>query len=282
MPSHTYFWVGRYRDAARANLDAIAADEAWIRQAGWSKPDWDLDYFGHNVRFALGGALMAGDADAALIIADRYGQAPASEIANAWGQSGVGAAWFAWGRHGDPAAVLAMPMPPADKPFLVAMHHYGRGEALARQGDARGARAEAARIRPSGHSMLRTQMAIAREVLLGRADMLDGRYMSAAGHFRKAAARQEKVFGNHGDPPVWWYPPRRSLAAALLAAGRPNPALEEARAVLRYWKDDPMALVVVARAEAEMGRREASEAAMVKARAGWAGGDPATIAVAAI
>lgn len=282
MPSHTYFWVGRYRDAAMVNLDAIKADEAWIGQVGWTKADWDVDYFGHNVRFALGGALIAGERGAALTIAERYGRAPASQLESPWGQAGVGAAWFAWGVYGDPVAVLAMPAPARDKPFLVAMRHYGRGEALARRGDAAGVRAEAAKIRPSGHKMLKAQMEIAREVLLGRADMLEGRHRSAAKHFRKAADRQDKVLGTHGDPPIWWYPVRRSLAAALLADGRPNPAMEEARAVLEHWKDEPMTLLVLARAEAAMGRTAAADEATAKARSRWSGGKLEDVKPAAI
>ncbi|MBP7704764.1 MAG: hypothetical protein KA105_05705 [Caulobacter sp.] len=271
MPSHTYFWVGRYQDAAKVNLQAIAADEAWIKATGWDKGEWKVDYFGHNVRFALGGALIAGDAASALKIAARYETSPDARAASPWAQSGVGAAQVAYGRYSDPDAVLALPAPPKDQPFVLAMHHYARGEALARKGDAKGARAEAAKIRPSGHKMLKVQMEIAREVLLGRAEMLEGDYRSAAKYFRKAADRQDKVLGTHGDPPVWWYPVRRSLAAALLADGKPNPAAEEARAVLKFWKNEPMTLLVLARAETALGREQAADAALAKGRAAWNG-----------
>ena len=283
MPSHTFFWVGRYRDAANANLAAIDVDEAWIKTTGWDKAPWQVPYFGHNVRFALGGAMMAGDSAAGLKIADRYAAVPLDVLTNPYAQSGVGASWAAYGRFLDPDAVLAKPdYTDAKLGFVKAMRHYARGEALARKGDARGVRVEAALIKPAGHRMLKVQMEIAKLVLVGRADMLEGRYGDAAKAFRKAAERQEKVLGNHGDPPTWWYPVRRSLAAALLADGRAAPAGEEARAVLKYWIDDPMALVVLSRSEGAIGRDRQAAEALSKARAGWSGGAVTAVSLNAI
>jgi len=273
MPSHTWYRVGRYREAAFTNLAAIEADKAWVKAAGWSKDSWDIPYYGHNVRFALGGAMMAGEAAAALGIAARYAEVPEASLGSSpWQQAGAGSAWFALGRYGDPDAVLAMKEPGEKLGFLRAMRHYGRGEALARKGDAAGVRAEAALIRPAGPKMLSAQMEIAREVLLGRAAMLEGRYPLAQTHFRKAAARQEKVFGDGGDPPIWWYPTRRSLAAALLAEGQLVPALTQARAVLAKWPNDPLSLAVAARAEERLGRQTVADGDWAKAQAGWGAG----------
>ncbi len=279
MPSHTWYRVGRYRDAAFANLAAIEADKAWVGQIGWTKPDWEIPYFGHNVHFALGGAMMAGEAKAALTIADRFAGLPADRLDSPWMQLIAGSAWFARGRYDDPDKVLAMAAPDAKHGFLRAMRHYGRGEALARKGDAAGVRAEALAIRPAGGKLLTAQMDIAREVLLGRAAMIEGRYAVAGKHFRKAAERQEKVFGDGGDPPLWWYPVRRSLAAALLAEGQLVPALGQARAVLAKWPDDPMALSVAARAEALLGQEGFAARDAAAARAGWGDGDPAKVAL---
>ena len=273
MPSHTWYRVGRYRDAALANLAAIEADRVWIGQTGWDKPDWEIPYFGHNVHFALGGAMMAGEASAALTIADRFAGLPAEKLDMPWMQLIAGSAWFARGRYDDPDRVLAMPAPGAKHAFMGAMRHYGRGEALARKGDAAGVRAEALAIKPGGDRILATQAYIAREVLLGRAAMIEGRYAVAGRHFRKAAERQEKVFGDGGDPPIWWYPVRRSLAAALLAEGQAVPALGQARAVLARWPDDPLSLVVAARAEESLGQSSFATRDLATARAGWAGED---------
>ena len=68
MPSHTYYWVGRYEDAAKANMRAVELGIDNAKRLGLPPPDgvWGLPYHSHNVTFGLGGALEAGDADIAL------------------------------------------------------------------------------------------------------------------------------------------------------------------------------------------------------------------------
>jgi len=291
MPSHTYYQIGRYRDAARANLDAIEVDKAWMKTTGWTKDGWELGYYGHNVRFAMGGALMSGEKAAALKIADHFYDVPVTGRASAWKEMGMGSAWFAYGRFSDPDKVLAMPAPAAGHPFLTALWRYGRGEALARKGDAVGVRAEAAAIRfggaerklyKGGAKMLQAQADIARLTLVGRAAMIEGRYAEAAKAYRKAAEVQEKVLGDYRDPPAWWYPARRSLAAALLANGQPAPALEQANLVLKRWPEDPMTLLVVARAHQAVGRSGLAAEITARAKAGWDGPEVSSISLAAI
>ena len=281
MPSHTYYRVGRYRDAGRVNVAAIGVDKAWMKSVGWTDPMWKIGYFGHNVRFALGGAMMAGDGEAALTIADLYAGMPIDQLeASPWAQSNAASAWFARGRFTDPDKVLAMAAPSDRIPLVRAMWRYARGEALARKGDARGVlvEAEAVALTPKemaafkgGGGTAEAMLLIARETLIGRAAMLDGRYAAAAVAFRKAAARQLKAFGDGGDPPTWWYPVRRGVAAALLAGGKPAEALVEANAVLAKWPKDPMTLVIVSRAQTALGDQAAAADALAEARAGWSG-----------
>jgi tetratricopeptide (TPR) repeat protein len=56
MPSHTYYIVGRYEDAVRANMDATRIDAANAQRQGLSDP-WKLVYHTHNVQFATGAAV---------------------------------------------------------------------------------------------------------------------------------------------------------------------------------------------------------------------------------
>jgi len=281
MPSHTFYQIGRYRDAALANLDAIEVDQASITATGAKTSPWNIPYYGHNVRYALGGAMMAGEAAAALKIADHYLETPAEEVkaGGPWAQTGVASAWFAVGRYTDPDKVLAMSGPGKDLPIVRAMWRYGRGEAQARKGNRLGVLAEAALMRsgseadriPNGSATALAE--IGRGVLNGRAAMIQGDYSGAAKLYRAAAERQERGFGDQRDPPPWWYPVRRSLAAALLAEGRHGPALEEAQTVLKTWPKDPMTLLVIARAQAAIGRTEEASRALDSARSGWSDGD---------
>ena len=143
MPSHTYYQIGRYKDAARANLDAMDVDAAWVKRTDGPGDLFKLRYYGHNVNFAMGGALMAGDAPAALKIGGVF-RASTPEKGNAWAQYSAARGWFAYGRFGDVDRLLAAAKP-AD-PMARALWRYARGEALGRRGDAAGVRAEAAAL----------------------------------------------------------------------------------------------------------------------------------------
>lgn len=281
MPSHTFFSVGRYRSAAAANLDAMEVDKAWMKTVGWTKSDFEIPYYGHNIRFALAGAMMSGDSKVSLRIADHYSEA-AANLASAgkspppYAQFGTASAWMAYGRFTDPDVVLARPEPQG--PIVRAFWRYARGEALARKGDAAGVRAEAAKValtpdemKTLGKGRIKPMLDIAHQVLLGRAAMIEGRYAEASKAFRKAADHQDRMLGDSRDPPPWWYPVRRSLAAALLAEGRYSPALEQARLSLKTWPNDPLALLVLARAQEKLGLGSDARESLKQAEVEWLG-----------
>ncbi len=282
MPSHTYYQLGRYRDAGRVNLEAMEVDAAWAKRTDGPADLFKIGYYGHNVSFALGGAMMAGDGPAALKIGGVFRAADVSK-GGAWAQMGVSRAWFAYGRHGDIGDLLDMPKP--SHPLQRAMWRYGRGEALSRRGDPEAVRYEAAAI-AAGRSAIAKGDAgqfvvfadIAYEVLLGRAAMLDDNPREAARHYYKASLLQERELGDSRDPPPWWYPVRRSYAAALLASGQTDKALKETEKVLAKWPHDPLTLVVASRAEARKGRAEAAGQRLTQAKREWSGASLSAIA----
>ncbi|MBI1407604.1 MAG: hypothetical protein GC145_15945 [Caulobacter sp.] len=290
MPSHTYYQIGRYRDAARANLDAIKVDQAAMTRPGAPEVAWKIPYYGHNVAFAMGGALMSGETAAGLGIAQQYSAIPVETLkqGGAYAQRGAGSAWIAYGRFADVDKVLAMEAPDKGLPYVRALWRYGRGEALARQGDAAGVRAEAAKMRdPSEVGAIKDRnmialVDIAYLTLIGRAAMLDKDYAAAADAYGKAAAKQERIFADYRDPPAWWCPARRSLAAALLAQGKAQEALAETRTVLKVWPRDPMTLLVASRASSKLGDQATAAADLKEARAGWGFGEVATTPLALI
>ena len=257
MPSHTFYWVGRYQDAANANMRAVEIGLENARALGLPPPDgvWGLPYHSHNVIYGLGGALEAGDGRTALALGrplvqrsqTRDAAAPFSQLLAAHG-------YYAMALFASPAEVLALPRPKL--PTLVNAWHYARGEALARQGKAAAAIAEAAAIEAptgkldsdDGSRQAHAMSFIARGVLTGRAAMLGHRPADAAVAFRQAAELQEgDEFSLLSDPPAWFYPVRRDLAAALLAAGDRAGARKEAEAALHYRVRDPGALALLTR-----------------------------------
>jgi hypothetical protein len=276
MPSHTYFWVGKYPQALRANLDAAAIDEANAARLKTPGGVWDLPYHAHNVMFGIGAALMDGDGKAALELARPVIARSAKDAGFA--QVADGRAYFAMGRFADEAEIKALADPGPSKPYLQAMWRYARGEEAARRGEARQVRAEAAGVvldpaaaKAFGSSQANAEaiVKIARLVLEGRADMLDHKPDDAAKAFGEAAALQEKALGSSTDPPAFWYPVRRSLADAEFVAGRPADAMRDARKTLSHWAGDPVTLVVLAQAQAAQGDAASAAKTLSQVHQAW-------------
>ncbi|MBU1375732.1 MAG: hypothetical protein KKE02_02955 [Alphaproteobacteria bacterium] len=288
MPSHTYYRVGLYAAAKRSNQDASVIDKANAERQGLEGPGgvWKLTYHGHNVHFAIGAAMMDGDGAAALVQAREVLARPALTPKDGFPQVLAGSAYAAYGRYGEQAQVAGLADPGQTLPFVRAMWRYARGEAAARRGDAGAIRAEAvdlqltdAQLKPFGEMKPQAKaiVEIARLVLLGRAAMLENDPATASRHFKHAAQLQKTKLHEYSDPPIWWYPIQRSYAVALLEAGQPQRALTEARASLVKFPNDPLTLVVVARAETALGKAGDAVAPLARAKAGWTG-DPTILA----
>ncbi len=270
MPSHIYYRLGRYEDAATANARASAADVRYVAELNPPGGTQGFALHGHNVSFGLGGALMSGDGPGALAFAKM-----AQETFKPGGQVHA-RAYFAYARYASPAEVLALPKPA--EPMDEAIWRYARGEAHARQGDAAGVEAEAQAVaelqRASGGklpSQAKPYVEIARQMLLGRAAMLRGRWPQAIAALSKASDLRDKA-DTWPDPPGWGFPPRRTLAAARLLSGDPAGAERELGKALAFEPNDPLALYVMAQA------RERTDPAAAKgyraaAERGWRG-DP--------
>jgi tetratricopeptide (TPR) repeat protein len=282
MPSHTFYRVGRYRDAMRSNVNAVALD---LRYDSLARPPGGvpgMPLHGHNIHFGMGGALMAGGADDGLRLADwfltTYRDIPAD---NVWRQIVANNAYASYGRFGSAAQVAALAEPAATHPMLRISWRYARGEAAARAGDAAAVRVEAEAIKA-----LRTDPAfasgpmadrrrafteISQRVLEGRAAMIEGNAAAAVVAFTRAAEIQGQG-PEGGDPPAIWYPTRRSLAAALLLQGDPAAARAKVLELIEDWPNDPYSYFVLAEAEAALGQPEAAAEARRRSQAEWIGG----------
>lgn len=256
MPSHTFYWVGRYQDAADTNLRAVRIDQDNAARLGHGGEHgvFKLPYHAHNVIFGLGGAMMAEDSRTALTLArplvastqDRDEGSPVMQLLSAAG-------YFALARFDDPASTLALAEPKL--PYLKAAWHYARGEAHAFRKDKAGLAEEIAAMpvpKPDDgndetSSAPDQMIAITRDVLDGRLAMLEGRFADAAASFRKAAEIEEtEDFSVFSDPPAFWYPVRRDLAAALFALGNMDEGRAEAEAALKLRPKDPVTLALLA------------------------------------
>lgn len=283
MPSHTYYHVGRYQDAADANVKAVALGIANAKRLGLAEPDgvWDLPYHAHNVQYGVGGALISGDAKDALALSDPLiaaAQVSKRKELGVFPQMVAGTGYFAEARYADPHKVLVLPEP--SLPYVKAYWHYARGEAAARLGDVALVRREAAAIPDSvgpekpddASDGAGRMMRIAHLVLDGRAAMLENKPAEALIAFKAAAKMQEtKAFLSFSDPPAFWYPVRRDMAAALLAMGKPKDALREVDATLKGTPKEPVTLAIKAEAEAKLGQAANAAADRAAAQAYWHG-----------
>jgi hypothetical protein len=281
MPSHTFYRVGRYRDAMMSNVNAVALDQRYNELASPPGGIPGMPLHAHNIHFGMGGALMAGGAEQGLLLAQRflstYSDIPA---ANAWRQMMAHNAYAIHGRFGSPEQIEALAEPSEDRPMLRASWRYARGEAAARAGDARAVRAEAEAIRGlrdaealSGEAAAepRAFIEVFQRVLEGRAAMIEANPAAAIVAYGRAAEIQGSG-PEGGDPPVIWYPTRRSLAAAMLASGDAAGAKAKIEELLTDWPMDPYSLWVLAEAEATLGNADAAEAARARGRTEWVGG----------
>jgi hypothetical protein len=258
MPSHTFYWVGRYADAARVNRQAVDIGIAQAKAMDAAPPDgvFGLPYHAHNVVFGLGGALMAGDSDTALYLGRPLIAAANSDWKNARSaflQALAGGGYVALALFAPTGEVLHSAEPKL--PYLKGMWRYARGEAAARGGSAAAVRAEAAMISipladkdKEGWAWQASEtLRIARAVLEGRAAMLDKDFAAASAAFARGATLQEQpAYGKAADPPMWWFPVRRALAEARLAAGDRAGARNEAVAALKVRPKDPGAVAILA------------------------------------
>ncbi|MBU3972680.1 MAG: hypothetical protein KKE42_02640 [Alphaproteobacteria bacterium] len=283
MPSHTFYRVGRYRDAMMSNVNAVALDRQYDALARPPGGVPGMPLHGHNIHFGMGGALMAGAAGEGMKLAEwflaTYPDIPAD---NMWRQMVANNAYANYGRFGSPAQVAALPEPAATHPMLRVSWRYARGEAAARAGDAAAVRAEAEAISTlrADPSFASGPMAaerrdfteLSQRVLEGRAAMIAGDADAAIAAFTRAAAIQGQG-EEGGDPPIVWYPTRRSLAAALLLKGDAAAARAKVLELIEDWPNDPYSYFVLAEAEAALGNAAAATEARRRSRIEWIGGD---------
>jgi tetratricopeptide (TPR) repeat protein len=277
MPSHTYYRVGRYQDAATANLQAVRIDQAYAKAANPPGGFAKLPLVGHNIHFGIGGAVMSGDEAAARELAGLMNQTFPSHERTGFRVFAGATSYFVHARFDTAEEARALPDPGDAQPLSRALWRYARGEAFARAGDRAALQAELDAL-----SKIRTENAgkfgpaspivdLARLTLTGRAAALAGDWKGAVAAYDEAAALQKEKKVLQGDPPGWWFPVRRSLGAALLMDGQAERARWELRRSLTDTPDDPLTLYALSRAWTKLGRESDAAAALAQAKAGWKG-----------
>jgi len=243
MPSHIFRRIGRYNDASKSNLDAVAADEDYIEQCR-AQGVYPLAYYPHNIHFLWDSATMEGRSQVAIEAARKS----ASSIpADAWREVSLlhqflVAPLFAYTRFGEWEMILREPQPPKDSLFWTGLWHYARGMALTATGKLNDANRELNSLHSiaSQKSMVgyrvtfsrngaKAILEIADAVLAGEMAAKHGYHDMAIARLHRAILLEDNLIYN--EPPDWHVPARQALGAVLLDAGRPA----EAESI--YWQD---------------------------------------------
>lgn len=257
MPAHTFFSLGRYKDALTTNVAAITVDDAYLKGPAAATGVYRDGLYQHNVHFALAAADMAGDEASAMRLVKVMNDFQASKPGFSFEVSAA-AAIHPIVRFRTADEMLAIPRPARDQAYMTGIWHYARGTAYVHQKDLRRARAEAAAIdklrtgkKPKATDMYGDLLGVAAEVVRGRIAAAEGRWQDAADHFGSAIWYQDKVEAR--DPPFWDFPVRELQGVALLRAGKLQHAAETLRHALLEAPNSGYALYALQQVSAAIG-----------------------------
>ena len=229
MPAHIYIRIGRYADAAEANVRAIAADENYLSQCQ-AQGLYPVSYYPHNLHFLWAAATFEGRADVAIDAARQVAAKVPHHHAGAlaWTADFPVTPWLAYVRFGRWQQMLTEPKPPASEPYATGIWHYGRGIGFIARGQTSRAEAELSALNALlDHQAFRTtlkdlplltNLRIASGVVRGELAALGGRHDEAIRAVSEAVAIEDEL--PYSEPPLWHQPTRQVLGALLLDAGR--------------------------------------------------------------
>ncbi|GIL06149.1 MAG: hypothetical protein BroJett031_26690 [Betaproteobacteria bacterium] len=285
MPSHIYLRVGRYADASRANVEAIAADERFAQQirAQGATP---LAHVSHHRHFLWATAAMEGRG-AMSIGAARELAAQVGQDGRPFGRAGneyfAALPLFALVRFACWDEILAAPVPKGASAYPRGVWHYARGMAFARTGRADEAQAELvalentaadeslAELSFKGIDPLADFLRIAVESLRGEIALARKQHAQALAHLRRAVELEDALESE--EPPSWAVPQRHALGGALLVAGRAAEAAKVFREDLARFPANGWALYGLAESLRRQGRRAEGLRVHARFRAAWAHAD---------
>jgi tetratricopeptide (TPR) repeat protein len=235
MPSHIFWRVGRYGEAASINQRAIAADEQYF---GWCRPGpfYAAAYYPHNVHFLWASASFEGQSELALTNARKLASVTQDAVDEApFVQEFMAVPILTLVRFGRWDAVLAEPAPAAEHVYLTGIWSYARGLAFVRTGrmDEAWKSLEALRATAASDAAqalgLASNTSTARDLLNIGSYHLEGEIAAAEGRPEDAVEALETAVSWHQqlvymEPPPWYAPPRLALGSVLLEQGRAQEA----------------------------------------------------------
>ena len=286
MPSHIYIRVGRYRDAAIANIKAGEADTSYIAQCQ-AQGVYPLIYHPHNWHFLWASATFAGKKEwaerGALRTRELMGTHKHDDpmfgpyIQHFWLTP-----LYHQVRFGEWDQILAS-TEPDNLPYLRAIWHYARGMAYAGKGDLDAARKELAAMQPyvddpalagvqvSVRNNAQQLAGVARLVLAGDIEARGKNYQRALVNLGDAVKLEDAL--GYNEPEDWHYPVRQILGAVQLEAGKPADAERSYRDELARHRENGWSLFGLQQSLLAQGRAEEAAAVGQRLTRAWADAD---------
>jgi tetratricopeptide (TPR) repeat protein len=273
MPGHIFLQTGDYELAAKTNVNAAAADEAFVRRTG-ATGVYPLMYWTHNIHFisyaraqqgrydearqAAGEMVRnVGDADLQMQMLEGFLLYPLM----------VDLIFHRWDE------ILAAPAPRSERNLLVAFRQYARAMAYASQGKVVEAEAERQRFNslraavPADSRYLINNtssdfLALAAATLDAQLAWARGDKQTSIEKWRRSVEVESTI--QYDEPPPWIYPVRQSLAVALLRNGQAKEAESVFREAMEKRPRDGRLLFGLQQSLLAQGRND--EAALVEAQ----------------
>jgi len=281
MASHIYFRVGRYADAVRVNLDAIAADERYMAQQH-AHGLYPKEYYAHNIHFLWAAATLDGRGAMALE-ASKKSTGKACCVGKMLAKDDLQTtATLALVRFGKWDDILALPKPAAEARYATAINHYARGVALAVKGDLDGAAKELAALRAiqTSDALKPVQInfspgadvvKLAGNIVEAEIAARKKNYGDAIRLLTEAAAIEDTLA--YMEPPTWHHPVRQILGAIQLEAGKPADAEQTYRDDLRKWPENGWSLTGLVQALRAQNKTDIANATEGRLRKAWGRAD---------
>jgi tetratricopeptide (TPR) repeat protein len=283
MPAHIYQRVGRYADAEKSNVMAIAADEDYISQCR-AQGLYPMAYYPHNLHFLWFAATAEGNSKIAIEAARKAASQVSDDVLKAVPLlAGFRVVpYYALTRFGKWDDMLREPEPPPVSVYMKGTWHYARGTAFLGKGQTNDAEQELAKLNALmadksldgplfSPNTARAILTIAQEVLSGEIDAAKKNYDSAVAHLERAVRLEDALV--YTEPAEFHFPPRQALGSVLLEAGRPAEAETVYWEVLKRNRENGWSLYGLTQALKAQSKND--DAALVEARfkKAWAKAD---------
>jgi len=284
MPAHIYIRTGDYAAAVKTNLEAAAADRAYLKSSG-AQGIYPMMYYSHNLHFIAMCSAMTGDYAEARKAAEMLAAHVEPFVKDMPPLEGfmtipmaVNVRFHKWD------AILAMKEPNAEMKAAVGFWHFARGMALAGNGKISEAEAEYKIVAQAEkatspdaifqmpiNNKTKDILKIAENVLGAQVALAKKDNAAALGMLHEAVAVQDTL--KYDEPQDWFYPVRESLGGVLLMSGDARGAEQVFREDLAKNLRNPRSLFGLHRALQAQDRNSDAWFVEQEFRKAWKGGE---------